>query len=219
MPSDQSGRYRYEGHRTDRAILAGLLGTETGLVDTRLMDALADASKPYVTTIQGKTFTVGNDTIVWDKVDHPYPFANTLVMRLVGVEGTTLFEREYYSPGGGFFQWKGQPAPDRGQPVYPYGNMADFRRLVRERNKSLSEIMLENEKVVMKTGEAEIFAHLDLVLKTMEDGVTQGLSEEGLLPGPFPFYRKAKRVYEGARNASGEDSFAILPETEQRRWR
>ncbi|MFZ4789344.1 MAG: L-serine ammonia-lyase [Candidatus Competibacteraceae bacterium] len=196
-----------KGHRTDRAILAGLLGQKPETCDTELMDALADTRKQYVTTIQGKTFTVGNDTIVWDKIDHPYPFANTLVMRLVSVDGITLFEREYYSPGGGFFQWKGQPAPDRGQPVYPYGNMADFRRLARDRNKSLSEIILDNEKAVMKTGEAEIFTHLDLVLKTMEDGVTQGLSEEGLLPGPFPFYRKAKRVYESARNAPAGDGF------------
>jgi L-serine dehydratase len=54
---------------------------------------------------------VSRDIIVWDKIEHDYSFANTMIMRLLGKDGATLFEREYYSTGGGFFQWKGNPAP------------------------------------------------------------------------------------------------------------
>lgn len=196
-----------KGHRTDRAILAGLLGQKPETCDSKLMDDLQDTTKRYTTKINGKTFELSKDTIVWDKIDHNYPFSNTMIMRLVQKDGATLFEREYYSPGGGFFQWKGQPALDRGKPVYPYGSMTEFKRLAQENKKSLHEMILENEKAIMKVGEKEIFAHIDLVLKTMEDGVTQGLKEEGLLPGPFEFYRKAKRVYERSKNAKAGDSF------------
>ena len=185
-----------KGHRTDRAILAGLLGQRTETCDPKLMDELADTSRKYNTTINGKTFEIGSHTIVWDKVDHDYPHTNTVIMRLVGKDGSLILEREYYSPGGGFFQWKGQPAAERGQPSYPYGSMAEFRKLLSESGKSLHEVILENEKAVMHTDEKQIFGHLDLVLKTMEDGVNQGLDEEGLLPAPFEFYRKAKRIYE-----------------------
>jgi len=85
--------------------------------------------------------------------------------------------------------------------------MAEFKRLAQEHNKSLHEIMLENEKAINKVGEAEVLTHVDSVLKTMEAGVTQGLSEEGLLPAPFEFHRKAKRIYERARNANVADGF------------
>lgn len=196
-----------KGHRTDRAILAGLMGQKPETCDTKLMDDLRDTSKKYKTSISGKTFELSKDTIVWDKVEHDYPFSNTIIMRLVGKDGSVLLEREYYSPGGGFFQWKGQPAPDRGQPVYPYGSMTEFKQLAQRHGKSPHEMILENEKSIMKVGEKEIFAHLDLVLRTMEDGVTQGLSEEGLLPGPFEFYRKAKRIYERSRKTEGGDRF------------
>jgi L-serine dehydratase len=195
------------GHRTDRAILAGLLGQQPETCDAMLMDELRDTTRRYTTTIGGKTFEVSKDTIVWDRIEHEYPFANTMILRLVGKDGATLFEREYYSTGGGFFQWKGQPAPDRGKPLHPFGSMAEFKRLAQVSNKSLHEIMMENEKAILNVGDEEVMAHLDWILKTMEDGVTQGLTEEGLLPGPFEFHRKAKRIYERSRNANAADAF------------
>ncbi|MDH5769232.1 MAG: L-serine ammonia-lyase, iron-sulfur-dependent, subunit alpha, partial [Nitrospirota bacterium] len=97
--------------------------------------------------------------------------------------------------------------PTREKPVHPFSSMMEFKRLSHERNKSLHEIMMENEKAIMKVGEKEVLAHLDRVLKTMEDGVTHGLTEEGLLPGPFEFHRKAKRIYERSKNANISDGF------------
>jgi L-serine dehydratase len=85
-----------------------------------MMDRLRDATKKYPANINGKTFMISHDMIIWDKIEHSYPYANTMIMRLVGKDGSALFEREYYSPGGGFFLWKGQPKADRGKPLYPY---------------------------------------------------------------------------------------------------
>jgi L-serine dehydratase len=196
-----------KGHRTDRAVLAGLMGQKLDTCDTKLMDELGDTTKKYTATVKGKTFELSRDTIVWDKVVHNYPFTNTLTVELIGKDGSTLFAREYYSTGGGFFRWKGEPAPVRGKPVYPYGSMTEFKRLARENKKSLHEMILENEKAVMGLDEKAVFEHLDLVLKTMEDGVTLGLQEEGLLPAPFEFYRKAKRIYERSKAAARADAF------------
>lgn len=195
------------GHHTDRAIMAGLLGEKAESCDMRLMGQLEDATKKFPTTINGKTFMIGHDMIVWDKIEHSYPYANTMIMRLIAKDGSILFEREYYSPGGGFILWKGQPAADRGAPLYPYHSMAQFKALARESGKSLHEIILENEKAIMKVGDREVNAHLDMVIRTMLDGVRQGLQEEGLLPAPFAFHRKAKRIYERSRKAKGGDAF------------
>jgi len=195
------------GHHTDRAIMAGLLGQKAETCDTKLMDQLQETTKKYPTTINGKTFMISHDMIVWDKIEHFYPYANTMIMRLVGKDGSILFEREYYSPGGGFFLWKGQPEADRGKPLYPYHSMTQFKALARENKKSLHEIILENERAIMKVGDREIVAHLDMVIKIMLDGVRQGLQEEGTLPAPFVFHRKAKRIYERSRKAKGGDGF------------
>ena len=199
-----------KGHRTDRAIIAGLLGQKPETCDTRLMEELADEKKTYTANINGVNFTIGQDTIVWDKVEHNYPFVNTLTMQLLEGKGIEILSREYYSTGGGFFQRKGQKPEARGKPVYPYGSMTAFRRLATERKKSLHEIILENDMAIMNVGEKDILTHMDLVLDTMENGVRQGLKEEGLLPGPFEFHRKAGRIHRQALKMNGGDSFMGL---------
>jgi len=134
--------------------------------------------------------------IVWGEIKHSYPYVNTMVMELLTGDATVLFEREYYSTGGGFFSWKGQPPSMRGKPIYPYRSMAEFKQVLNESGKPLHEVMIENEKAVMGIGDAEVVAHLDKILATMEAGVTHGLGQDGLLPAPFEFHRRAKRVYE-----------------------
>ncbi len=196
------------GHRTNRAILAGLLGQKPETCDPKVMDALEDQSRVFPSTIGHQEFQVSGDkTIVWDAVEHSYPFSNTLVMRLMGADGSVLFEREYYSPGGGFFQWKGQPAPERGAPVHPFGSMTAFKALVRDTGKPLHQLMLENEQAVMGCSEKTVNEKLDQVVAAMVEGVKLGLKEEGVLPGPFEMFRKARRIHEQARKMKGGDAF------------
>ncbi|HOO00491.1 MAG TPA: L-serine ammonia-lyase [Syntrophales bacterium] len=195
------------GHRTDRAILAGLLGQKAETCDQKVMDALADDKAVFQTTIGGKGFTVGHNIIVWDAVEHHFPFSNTLVMRLMDTRGKVLFEREYYSTGGGFFAWKGQPPARRGEPKHRFGNMAEFRRLSQDTGKPLHEIMMENEMAILGVGEAEVNRHLDMVIKTMVDGVDLGLTETGLLPAPFEMHRKAKVLFDKAKAMGEADGF------------
>jgi L-serine dehydratase len=195
------------GHRTDRAVLAGLLGEHPETCSTALMDELQNTSKIHTTEIRGKRFELSGANIVWDKIEHSFPYANTMFLRLLGPEGEVLFEREYYSTGGGFFSYKGEPAPDRGKPVHSFGSMTEFRKVAAEKNKKLHEMMMENEMAIMKVGEKEINNHLDLVIDTMVQGVRLGLKEEGILPGPFEVHRKAKLIYEKSRKAKGDESF------------
>lgn len=199
-----------KGHRTDRALLAGLLGQNPETCDPAVMDGLADETKQHAVSIGKKDFTIGKDTIIWDRVEHEFPFSNTLVMQIVAKDGTVLVTREYYSTGGGFFSWKNQPEQKRGQPVHSYGSMTAFAALAKKTGKALHAIMLENEMALMGTDEARINAHLDLVLDTMLDGVDLGLREEGMIPAPFAFYRKAHRIHEQAKAMQGPDAFMQL---------
>jgi len=185
--------------------LAGLLGQRAETCDPDLMEELAGNDKRYTTVINGKSFSVSRDMIVWGEIKHSYPYVNTMVMELLTGDATVLFEREYYSTGGGFFSWKGQPPSMRGKPVHSYRSMAEFKQVLHESGKPLHEVMIENEKAVMGIGDAEVVAHLDKILATMEAGVTHGLGQDGLLPAPFEFHRRAKRVYESGR--AGADGF------------
>ena len=45
-----------KGHRTDRAILAGLMGQKPQTWDLKLMDDLQDTTQKYTTNISDKTF-------------------------------------------------------------------------------------------------------------------------------------------------------------------
>jgi L-serine dehydratase len=89
-----------KGHGTDRAVLAELLGQDV--------------------------VRMTHKNIIFDSVEHDFPFNNTLIIRLLG-EDEVVFEREYYSVGGGFLQWKGWKEPKRGTPVYKYENMAQMK--------------------------------------------------------------------------------------------
>ncbi|WP_320172086.1 L-serine ammonia-lyase [Maridesulfovibrio sp.] len=198
-----------KGHRTDRAILSGLMGQKAKTCDPSVMDALADESKTHVISFSDKKIGISHaGTIVWDSIDHDYPFNNTLVMQFVDKNGRVLVEREYYSTGGGFYSWKGQPEEKRGDPVHIYGSMTKFNELVKKTGKQLHEIMLENEMAIMGCDEKDVNAHLDLILDTMLNGVALGLEEDGLLPAPFEFHRKAKHLYAQAQKM--DDGEALM---------
>lgn len=187
------------GHRTDRAVLAGLLGQKPETCDPKVMDSLADPKGVFPTQVGGKNFAISHDIVIWDAVEHRFPFSNTLVMRLVDNAGQPVFEREYYSPGGGFFAWKGQPPEKRGEPLHRFGSMAEFAAVAKKTGKPLHQIMLENETAILGCDQKAATEHLDLVLDTMIAGVELGLSEEGVLPGPFALKRKAKLLFTKAQ--------------------
>lgn len=188
-----------KGHGTDRAILAGILGQQPETCSPEFLDSLLKAGdSPFPVNIGGKTIQVSDKTIIFDKLEHNYPFSNTIIMRLLGGQGVVL-EKEYYSVGGGFIQWKGWTEPQRGIPVYPYGNMEQLKAQLEKNGIPLHRLIMENEKAITGSNEEEINGRLDLILKAMEDSVRGGLKQGGLLPGPIGLYRKAYDLNKKAR--------------------
>ena len=188
-----------QGHGTDRAVLAGLLGQDPAHCPPDFLDELARTPgqrRPLGLGPPG--LTLGLDDVVFGPVVHPFPSNNTLVIRLLGPAGPALplAEREYASVGGGFLHYPGQPALVRGAPVHAYETMADLRRLVGRKGIELPDIMLENEMAITGASEAAVLAGLDAVLSAMDAAVTAGLAAEGLLPGPLELSRKARRIYQ-----------------------
>ena len=188
-----------KGHGTDRAVLAGLLGHKPETCpDDFLNGLLQEADESYEINITKKTARMMEINIIFDSVLHNFPYSNTLIVRLIGKDGV-VYEKEYYSLGGGFLQWKGWKEPERGAPVYAYENMAQIKELLTRHNLRLHELILENEKAITGMNEVEIYKRVDDILNVMEEAVERGIKTEGLLPGPIGLHRKAPSLFMRSR--------------------
>jgi L-serine dehydratase len=113
-----------KGHVTERAALAGLIGNEPATVDPLFLEAMMkDTSQTYPVKLGDKTFNLSLADIIYDSPTGNFPHPNTMRCKLMGEGGKPVYELEYYSPGGGFYEWKGYTPPQKGQAKYPYATM------------------------------------------------------------------------------------------------
>ena len=188
-----------EGHGTDTAILAGLLGTKPEDCPPGLLPRLREErGKEYRIELGGKPILVSLGSIVHDSIVHSYPYSNTLVAELLDASGEVLFERAYYSVGGGFVQWEGWKAPELGEPIYKYGSMTELRNIVRAEGLNIYEVMLANEMAMTGASRPQIIDGLNELLDRMEASVEHGLQGTGCLPGPLKVERKAHMLHRRA---------------------
>ena len=155
-----------EGHGTDAAVLAGLLGHEPSQCPPDFLRNLQEDRHREHTVLTGaREIRASLSRIMHDSVTHHFPYSNTLIISLVQeqdqsgpstVPPSPLLEREYYSVGGGFIQWKGWTPPDRGKPVHGYRNMRELREVLRVTGLAIHERMLENEMATTDMGRSAI---------------------------------------------------------------
>lgn len=198
-----------EGHGTDAAVLAGLLGHEPSQCPPDFLRNLQEDRHREHTVLTGaREIRASLSRIMHDSVTHHFPYSNTLIISLVQeqdqsgpstVPPSPLLEREYYSVGGGFIQWKGWTPPDRGKPVHGYRNMRQLREVLRVTGLAIHELMLENEMAITGMGRSAILEQLDALMEIMIASVRRGLEHDGALPGTLGVQRKAAALYERAR--------------------
>ena len=196
-----------EGHGTDRAVVAGLLGYLPDTVDCGFLDSLADGSAHQFESGPA-ALPVSVKNVVFAEVENDFPYANTLLIRLKKADDI-LFEQEYYSIGGGFIKWKGQQEDIPQVPKYQYSNMNELKQILINNDLRLHQAVLENEISVTGSTEDEIFVKLDAILDTMKKAVENGLASEGLLPGPIGLHRKAKKLFDNSSKPNAADSFLL----------
>jgi L-serine dehydratase len=199
-----------KGHGTERAALAGLLGKEPATVDPLFLDEMKEKpNQTYQLKLGDKTFELSLADVVYDLPKGEFPHPNTMRCKLMGAD-KPIYELEYYSPGGGFYEWKGYTPPKKGQPKYPYATMKELRQHAEQNKISVAQLVLANEVAVSGKSEAEINAFLDKIANAMLATVKAGLSvKEGLLPGPIKLHSKATAVYERAQDDKYESDRAI----------
>lgn len=188
-----------KGHGTDRASLAGLLGKAPAECPPQFLDELAtNPDKAYKLTIGPASFDLTLKDIIFDATKGEFHHPNTMTCKLMA-GNDVLYELEYYSVGGGFIEWKGYKAPDKGQPKYPYAHAKDLKKYLFDDKIPLAKILLENEMAITGKSEKQIWEFLDQVSAVMVRGVDTGLSVDSVLPGPIKLHSKAADMQRNLR--------------------
>jgi L-serine dehydratase len=155
-----------KGHGTERACLAGLVGKEPATVDPLFLEEMvAKPDQTHDLKLGDKTFKLSLKDIVYDSPKGDFPHPNTMTCKLMGGD-KPVYELEYYSPGGGFYEWKGYTPPKKGQPKYPYATMKELREHAEKNNLSIAQVILANEIAVSGKTEAQINEFLDKITKS-----------------------------------------------------
>jgi L-serine dehydratase len=188
-----------QGHGTERAALAGIIGKEPATVEPEFLDGLAaNPAQVFPVKLGAKTFEASLKDIVYDAAKGDFPHPNTMTCKLMG-GSEVLLEQEYYSVGGGFIEWKGYTPPKKGAPRYPYATMKELQAHADKDGLTFAQVVMANEVAVSGKTEAEINAFLDKITTTMVNIVKSGLAAPtATLPGPIKLKTKAGDVYKRA---------------------
>jgi L-serine dehydratase len=199
-----------KGHGTERAALAGLIGKEPATVDPLFLDAMKEKpNETYPLKLGDKTFNMSLADIIYDSPKGDFPHPNTMTCKLLAGDKAIL-EMEYYSPGGGFYEWKGYTPPKKGAPKYPYATMKELRHHAEKNNLSIAQVVMANELSVSGKSEEQINAFLDKITNAMLATVKAGLAmKDDVLPGPIKLHSKAATVFERAQDDKYETDKAI----------
>lgn len=189
-----------KGHATDLAVMLGLSGEDPETISTTNIQSI-------ITTIIGdqKLYLDGEKAINFLPEENITFHADFLPFHANGMK-FTVFKNDkeldteiYYSIGGGFVvQEKNdeQAVEYQNAATYPYPiqNAAQLSEYCISKEKSISEIVFENEKVLRSA--EEINAELKRIWETMLHCMYEGCHSEGILPGGLNVRRRAFDSYQ-----------------------
>ncbi len=192
-----------KGHATDVALLLGLAGFDPATMPTEDIPSHVErmkASGQIQLPSQTLAFSMAED-MIFDRLEaRPHP--NTIEFSAYH-EGALIRSETYLSLGGGFVQRKGERQPKkRVRLPYPIQKASDLLAYVCDSEKTIAEIVLENE-MAFRSHE-QTLRKLDAILDTMIACVFKGCHTAGILPGGLGVKRRARDI---ARTLLGEQPY------------
>ncbi len=129
-------------------------------------------------------------------IEKECPHPNTMEF-IAYMGGVKMSQMRVFSVGGGAIEVDGRPSVE-GKEVYPLNCMSEIRSYCEKRNIRLCDYVFECE------GE-EIRVYLQSVWETMKEAVRRGVAKTGVLPGGLEVERRAKILFDGARENEGAE--------------
>ncbi|MBW1654228.1 L-serine ammonia-lyase [Flavobacterium quisquiliarum] len=184
-----------KGHATDLAVMLGLSGQDPEYIP---VEDIAGIIKKIETTNE---INLGNQKVI------PFYFLQDIVFNkdflpfhANGLKFTAYksddseYESTFYSIGGGFVVKEERTNAKQKEAIkcafpYPVQNAAELLNYTISENKSISEIVYENE--ISMRPEAEVHSELMRIWNTMLECMYIGCHSEGILPGGLHVRRRA----------------------------
>jgi L-serine dehydratase len=190
-----------KGHGSSKAVLLGLMGEQPDTVDVasiaRRVDEIRTSRRIVLAGGYEINFDEEKDLILHRRKSLP---GHPNGMRYVAYanDGSSLIESVYYSVGGGFVlndnEMAGGDIIEDPTPIsYPFSSAAELLQICSQHQLSISDVMLSNE--LAWRSKEEVAAGLMTLWDVMQASVTNGISNEGILPGGLKVLRRAPALY------------------------
>ncbi|TYL47368.1 L-serine ammonia-lyase [Marinomonas sp. IMCC 4694] len=190
-----------KGHGTGTAVLMGLEGELPESIDpSGVNDRVAEiqaVSKLVLLAHHVVAMDVSND-IIYHRVDRLDFHANGMVLVAFDGQGAVMHQATFYSVGGGFIVQEDEDGnvalvEDTTELPHVFHSAETLITLCREQDKSIAQIMMENER--HWRSDAEIKQGILSIWSVMKECVQQGIRNEGILPGGLKVKRRAASLH------------------------
>lgn len=206
------------GHGSTKAVILGLEGEIPEEIDTDVIPGIIERVREQKElNLNGKKtveFIEKRDLIMHKRKSLPY-HSNGMKFTAFGDNEAEIKTSVYYSVGGGFVvdeestTEEGPIVADKTELPYPFTTGAELLELGKKTGLSISQIMLENEKVWRD--EATIEAEIFKIWQVMKDCVDRGCKTEGILPGGLKVKRRAAELLAQLTKASEIEKSPLNP--------
>ncbi len=199
-----------KGHATDLAIMLGLSGQNPEYIPIENIAGITKTIKDKKEINLGKETIIAFDflkDIIFNKNFLPF-HANGMTFSAFANDGKTYIST-FYSIGGGFVVKEERINAKKKIKIkcafpFPINHASELLNYTIQENKSISEIVYENEKSMRP--EAEIHHELMRIWKTMLECMYIGCHSEGILPGGLNVRRRAFDMHQHLIGLSNYDS-------------
>ena len=208
------------GHRSDKAIVFGLLGESPRTIDIdkaeKKFEDILKRKKLKLLNEREISFDFENDISLLGKEFLTY-HPNAIRFIVYDQNKNGFFTKIYYSIGGGNIICEDdieENINDNSKKMpYEFNSASQLIKLCKENSMSISDLVMENEKCLRS--EKEIKEYLLEVWKVMKDCVDRGCTKNGYLPGIIKIKRRANDLY---LKLNKENSSKIIDPLEFMDW-
>lgn len=192
-----------KGHRTDNAILAGLMGLDPIKDDLDTINQAMEKVRREGTLDLGVRkvhFDIAKD-FIWSPYKRLPGHENGMTLSLLDPDGALVFSRNYYSIGGGMVREEGDEEVDKAaNEPFPYRMASEWLAFAKANGVRLSEIVKQNSAALEHLSLEGTVARMSNIWQAMKVCVERGLHpEESLLPGSLKVKRRAPFLLDTAR--------------------
>lgn len=205
-----------KGHGSPKAVVLGLMGELPETVDVEsALPRYQEVKQASLLMLGGErkiTFNREQDLILHFRKSLEH-HSNGMVFRAFSENGTELLLKTYYSIGGGFVLLEGADQVSEAEVdlPHPFNSAQELLAHCETQKASISSLMLDNEKAWRD--EQQIEQQLLSIWSVMQQCVTNGLKNEGVLPGGLKVARRAKELHQkllSSPEQSLSDPLAVL---------